>query len=123
MTDEPENAGQIQKKSAKDTRFKPGQSGNPAGKPKGTRHKLGEDFLKALHEAWTSHGVTALEAAAQEKPAEFCKMVAGLLPKDVNVTADHTVTHVGEPVSATADWIAGLLRERQSKPAKKPLPN
>ena len=32
----PENAGRKQKK---DTRFKPGQSGNPAGKPPGTRHK------------------------------------------------------------------------------------
>lgn len=32
----PENTGRKQKK---DTRFKPGQSGNPAGKPPGTRHK------------------------------------------------------------------------------------
>jgi hypothetical protein len=30
----PENLGQKQ-----DGRFKPGQSGNPAGKPKGARHK------------------------------------------------------------------------------------
>lgn len=30
----PENSGEIQVK--KDTRFKPGQSGNPAGKPPGT---------------------------------------------------------------------------------------
>ena len=33
----PENAGNKQKK---DTRFKPGKSGNPAGKPPGTRHKI-----------------------------------------------------------------------------------
>ena len=32
----PENAG---RKQGKDTRFKPGQSGNPKGKPPGTRHK------------------------------------------------------------------------------------
>jgi hypothetical protein len=31
----PANAGRMQ-----DTRFKPGQSGNPAGKPKGTRHRV-----------------------------------------------------------------------------------
>jgi len=31
----PANAGEKQ-----DTRFKPGQSGNPAGKAKGTRHKV-----------------------------------------------------------------------------------
>ena len=30
--------------------FVPGQSGNPAGRPKGARSKLGETFLKALAE-------------------------------------------------------------------------
>ncbi len=34
MTAEPENTGAIQ-----GGRFKPGESGNPAGKPKGARHK------------------------------------------------------------------------------------
>ena len=33
----PENSG---KKQGGDTRFKPGKSGNPAGKPKGARHKV-----------------------------------------------------------------------------------
>jgi len=113
MTDEPENAGRIQKNSAKDTRFKPGQSGNPAGKPKGTKHKLAEDFLKDVYADWQEGGIEALKAARETMPAQYCKMVAGLLPKDVNVTADHTVTHVTEPVSATADWIAGLLRNRE----------
>lgn len=34
MTKKPENTGKIQGK------FKPGQSGNPAGKPKGTKNKI-----------------------------------------------------------------------------------
>lgn len=36
QSEKPANAG---RKQGGDTRFKPGQSGNPAGKPKGTRHK------------------------------------------------------------------------------------
>ncbi len=40
---EPENAGALQ-----DTRFKPGQSGNPAGKPKGTRHKATQAMMVLL---------------------------------------------------------------------------
>ena len=110
-----------EEKQSKPHLYKPGQTGNPKGRPKGSKNKLAEDFLKDVQEVWAESGITALRAAVQEKPSDFCKMVAGLVPKDVNVTADHTVTHVGEPVSATADWIAGLLRERQSKPAKKPV--
>jgi len=30
--------------------YKPGQSGNPNGRPKGSRNKLGEAFIAALHE-------------------------------------------------------------------------
>jgi Family of unknown function (DUF5681) len=65
--------------------WRSGQSGNPAGRRKGSRNQLGEDFLRDLYNAWTEHGPAALKAAAQEKPAEFCKMVASLLPKKINL--------------------------------------
>lgn len=42
-TTEPENAGEKQ-----DGRFKPGQSGNPAGKPKGARHKATQAVMTLL---------------------------------------------------------------------------
>ena len=45
---EPENTGPKQA----DTWFKPGQSGNPAGRPKGARSRLQENFLAALAEKW-----------------------------------------------------------------------
>lgn len=119
MTDQSNNADETAPKQQIGRPFQPGQSGNPAGRPKGARSKLAEDFLRDLLSAWGENGVEALKAASKEKPAEFCKMVAGLMPKDVNVTADHTVTHVNEPVSATADWIAGVLRERAANATKK----
>lgn len=42
MADAPENTGAIKDELG---RFLPGVSGNPAGKPKGARTKLGEQFL------------------------------------------------------------------------------
>jgi Family of unknown function (DUF5681) len=65
--------------------FKPGQSGNPAGRPKGARSKLGEAFLEDLRDAWLEHGAEALRRCATEDPAQFVRVVASLMPKDVNL--------------------------------------
>lgn len=65
------------------TRFKPGQSGNPAGRKPGSRNKLNEDFLADLHEAWRQRGKSAL---AEASPDVLIKVVASLLPKQVEVT-------------------------------------
>lgn len=72
-------------KQAPPTAFKPGQSGNPAGRPKGARNKLGEDFIQALAEDFKDHGVAAIKAMREDKPNEYVKVVASLLPKHVEV--------------------------------------
>lgn len=72
-----------------DTRFKAGQpSANPKGRPKGSRNALGEDFLKALHEDFQTHGVAAIQSMRAEKPAEYVKVIASILPKELNVKID-----------------------------------
>jgi hypothetical protein len=61
--------------------WKPGQSGNPAGRPKGSRNKLSEEFFRDLCDAWQVFGKPALMTAALLHPMEFVRMVASLMPK------------------------------------------
>lgn len=67
-------------------KFEPGQSGNPAGRPAGARAKLGEAFVSELLADFLKHGRDAIERVRQEKPDQYLKVIASLLPKDVNLS-------------------------------------
>jgi hypothetical protein len=62
--------------------FKPG---NP-GRPKGSRNKLGEDFIAALHEDFQEHGVDAIQAVRKDKPDAYLKVLAMILPKELKIS-------------------------------------
>ena len=79
-----ENAG------LKPGRFQPGQSGNPAGRPRGSKSKLSEDFWGDMHDAWQEGGQDAIKAMMREEPGRFVDCVARALPKDVNVKHEST---------------------------------
>jgi hypothetical protein len=66
--------------------WKPGTSGNPAGRPKGSRNRLSEDFVAALYDDFKDHGSAAIAACRAEKPDVYVRVIASLLPKDVNLT-------------------------------------
>jgi hypothetical protein len=63
--------------------WKSGQSGNPLGRPKGSKNKISEKFLVNLYENWDRQGVIALDKAAENEPMQYVKMVASLVPREL----------------------------------------
>ena len=73
------------------TSWKPGQSGNPLGRPKGTKDAINKAFVDDVTKDWESNGPATLIAAREKNPGDYCRMVASLLPKDLNVRNDDAV--------------------------------
>ena len=88
--------------------WKPGQSGNPAGRPKGSRHKLGEDFIKALAEDFENHGKDAIVKMREGRPGDYIRVIASLVPKDLNLNVNEYEHWTDEQL---ADRIEQLDRE------------
>lgn len=70
----------------------PGEVRNPNGRPKGSRNKLGEAFLEALHSDFEQHGVGAIEACRKEKPDAYLKVLASILPKELKISNESDLT-------------------------------
>ena len=77
-------------------RFVAGNSGN-GGRPKGARAKLGEAFLEAMQKDFAQYGVAAVEQVRLEKPDQYLKVIASILPKEIDL-GDETVQAMVEVV-------------------------
>lgn len=104
--------------------FQPGQSGNPAGKPRGAVNKINralkEAFLLTFENLGGADGLTEW---ARENKTEFYKLSAKLLPQemraevDVNVSLEDALERIRrsrpEIIDGTAERLpdirAGLL--------------
>ena len=109
MENNPEFTG-----DSRDTRFKPGQSGNPAGRPKGARAKLGEAFIDALLADWNTNGVKAIIDMREERPGDYVKIVASILPKEISGPEGEPIQHEVKSLPVN-DLSEATLRELAAK--------
>ncbi len=64
-------------------RFLPGHEGLPgAGRPKGSKQSLADQFIYDLAELWEREGKNILTQMAAEKPCELVRAVTRVLPRD-----------------------------------------
>ena len=66
---------------------------NRKGRKKGARNRLSNGFLEDIHSYWnkrtdgekgTTRGMNLLDRAAEKDPMGFCKMVAGIIPRELH---------------------------------------
>jgi hypothetical protein len=71
-------------------RFVTGNFGGPGRKP-GSKNRLGEQYLQDLQIVWQEVGIDALRRCAAEDPTGFCRIISGLLPKDVDINVSGSI--------------------------------
>lgn len=79
---------QVKNKAA--TLWKPGESGNPAGRPIGSRNKLSEAVIQDIAADWAIGGAETIARVRLTDPATYFRVVASILPKDVLVNVQQT---------------------------------
>ena len=71
--------------------WKPGESGNPGGRPRGSRNKLHEEFVNELYADWCEHGAEVLKTVRETRPDVYVKIIASLLPRALGVDETNAI--------------------------------
>jgi hypothetical protein len=68
--------------------WKKGVSGNPAGRPKGSKSKIAADYIEALHDDFAEHKGESIARLRKDDLPTYMKLVAQLLPKEFEISVN-----------------------------------
>lgn len=71
------------------SRFRKGESGNPAGRPRGSRNKFAADFVEALAEDFAAHGAVSIQRVREASPAAYLRVISQVIPKEIDIQQGH----------------------------------
>ena len=76
--------------------WKPGQSGNPAGRVPGSRNKISEAFIRDLCTVWEESGIGMLRQLTKDDPAKIVAAILHLMPEDAGIETKRSVNDLAE---------------------------
>jgi hypothetical protein len=82
------------------------------GRTKGARNKLSHAFLTAFAADFEKHGATVIEQVRIERPHEYLKTAAYLMPKEVDITETTLMQIPDEELDAFIEFARRKLAER-----------
>ena len=113
--------------------WQPGVSGNPAGRPRGSRNALSEEVICAVLRDFRKHGEKAIARVRRDQPGVYLKVVALLIPRQDKLEHTNTIKTMtdeelesaiailNEIMAAQAVGSAHLI-EMKAQPAALPAP-
>ena len=97
----------------------PGQSGNPAGRERGSRNRLSEEVICALLRDFRQHGQKAVARVRQTQPAAYLKILALLIPREHKVEHSNLLKELSdEQLEAMIEYIETSLAAQAGGPVK-----
>ena len=95
-------------------RFVTGNIGG--GRSKGARNKLGEQFCQDVYAKWQEQGERCIDEMIADKPGDFVKLVATMLPKEMNLNisdnSDMSDEELHDRIRNLASQLAPFLGDR-----------
>lgn len=88
--------------------FKPGQSGNPAGRKPGSRNKLSELFAAAMRDDFAEHGQSAIAALRERDPAAYLAAIRSMIPAKVIAESVEKQPTANLNAMSDAEWAEAM---------------
>jgi hypothetical protein len=89
-----------------------GQKSPGSGRAKGARNRISAAFLTALAADFEEHGEAAIKIMRVERPTEYCKVIASILPKEFEITENKLVEMDDSELDAIIEFARRSLERR-----------